>query len=44
MAIGGKGASGNVGGNVTVTNRNAIETYGVGACVIGNGQVYKVEH
>lgn len=20
------------------------ETYGVGACVIGNGQVYKVEH
>ncbi|UCV28774.1 autotransporter outer membrane beta-barrel domain-containing protein [Ferribacterium limneticum] len=31
MAIGGKGASGNVGGNVTVTNRNAIDTYGVGA-------------
>ncbi len=31
MAIGGKGASGNIGGNVTVTNRNAIETHGVGA-------------
>jgi hypothetical protein len=31
MAVGGKGGEGNVGGNVTVSNRNAIATSGDGA-------------